>query len=191
MAKNESTTPPYFSIFKLIWKQCLNVFLVFFVTLSTFPVVQSEIDPVNPEYFGSFNNTKTYFVPVCCFLLFNTFAMLGNIIPNFFIFPGPKYLWIAVVARFAFIPFFIFSNYAPNHRTLPVLFNSDTLYIFVSSLFGLSSGYYSSLAMMYVPRAITDKRYAGIAGMMASASLVTGILFGVNFSYILVWLFKN
>lgn len=32
---------PYFSVFKKCYPQCINVFLVFFVTLALFPTVQS------------------------------------------------------------------------------------------------------------------------------------------------------
>lgn len=191
LSNKNSGRPPYLYVFRYAWKQCLNVFLVFFVTLSTFPVIQSGIKPINNEYFGSIESTKMYFVAVCCFLIFNSCAMIGNIVPNFVIFPGPDRLWIPVVSRFFFIPFFMLCNYVPEKRSWPVLIQSDSLYVFGSILMGLSSGYYSSLCMMYAPRSVPDPKYAGTAGMMAAASLVTGIFFGVNFSYFLAWLVRQ
>lgn len=179
---------PYWNIFKSIWNQCLNVFLVFVVTLATFPAIQSNIYPMNPEIFNSIDSTSTYFVPVCCFLLFNVFAMFGNIIPNYIIFPKPKYFWIPILARFLFIPFFLYSNYNPDKRKLPILFKSDTLLIIFSIIFALTSGYYSSLAMMHIPKSIYDPRYVSIAAMIGSSSLQIGVLTGVYVSYLLVWI---
>ncbi|OTF74053.1 hypothetical protein BLA29_012837, partial [Euroglyphus maynei] len=126
-----------------------------------------------------------------CFLVFNVCALFGNLVPNFVIFPGPNRLWIPVVARFLFIPFFMLCNYAPNRRQWPVLIQSDLLYLFGSILMAFSSGYYSSLCMMYAPQSVPDAKYAGTAGMMAAASLITGIFLGVNFSSVLAWIIRQ
>ncbi|XP_046908370.2 equilibrative nucleoside transporter 1 isoform X1 [Dermatophagoides farinae] len=187
----KSERPPYLYVFRFVWKQCLNVFLVFFVTLATFPVIQSDIRPINPEYFGSKELTDKYYVAVACFLVFNSCALFGNLVPNFVIFPGPDKLWIPVVSRFLFIPFFMLCNYAPNRRQWPVLIQSDLLYLFGSILMGFSSGYYSSLCMMYTPQSVPDPKLAGTAGMMAAASLICGIFLGVNFSSVLAWFIRQ
>ena len=172
---------PYCLVFSKCWKQCLNVFLIFFVTLAVFPVIQTNVFPSNPELFGTSERTKKYFAAVFCFFCFNFSAMLGNLIPNFYTLPGPNKLWIPVVLRFAFIPFFLFSNLLPATRTLPVYFGNDHLYLIVCIVFAMSSGYLSSLAMMYAPRSAPPE-YAGTAAMMAAASLMTGIFIGVTVS---------
>ena len=182
--------PPYLLVLRYAWKQCLNVFLVFFVTLSIFPVIQAGIKPMNQQFFGSKIATDNYFSAVCCFLVFNGSAMIGNIIPNYVQFPGPNRLWIPVVFRFAFIPFFLFCNYAPDIRSWPVYIQSDLLYIFAGVFLGLTSGYFSSLCMMYAPRSVPAE-HAGTAGMMAAACLVMGIFLGVNFSSAMAWLVKK
>ncbi|KPM11983.1 equilibrative nucleoside transporter 1-like protein [Sarcoptes scabiei] len=189
--KGQSKRPPYLYVFKFVWKQCLNVFLVFFITLSTFPVIQSGIKPIDPEFFGSIEKTQTYYIAVCCFLIFNACAMFGSIAPNFIIFPGPEKLWIPVISRFLFIPFFMLCNYVPDRRQWPVWIQSDFLYVFGGILMGFSSGYYSSLSMMYAPKSVPNQKYAGVAAMMAAASLVSGIFFGINFSYFLAWLIRQ
>src|SRR5699024_8056759 len=84
--------PPYLFVLRYAWKQCLNVFMVFFVTLSVFPVIQAGIKPMNDEFFGDKKTTNSYFSAVCCFLVFNGSAMLGNIIPNYVQLPGPDRL---------------------------------------------------------------------------------------------------
>lgn len=166
------------------------MFLVFFVTLSIFPVLHSSIEPVDPKYFGSEENTKLYFTAVSAFLVFNASAMIGNIIPAFIRVPGPDRLWIPVVARLLFIPFFLFCNLNPEARAWPVYIQSDSLMILGGTLLGLSSGYLSSLCMMYAPGS-TPTEYAGIAGMMAGVFLVSGIFFGINFSSFLFWANKQ
>ncbi|XP_013784945.1 equilibrative nucleoside transporter 1-like isoform X2 [Limulus polyphemus] len=185
-SKITSRRPPFWKIFKKTWRQCFNVFFVFFVTLTSFPAVQGSIFAVDSNFFIS----STYFIPVCCFLFFNLFAMIGNIFPNWVVWPGPRFLWIPVVSRILFIPFFMMCNYKPQKRAFPVLISSDWAYIIVSMFHGLSSGYYSSLAMMYVPRCVEIK-YASTAGMMGAFFLILGIFSGVNFSFFISWLVET
>lgn len=170
----------YGLVFKQIWPQCLNVFIVFFVTLSIFPAVHANISSMGQlgEALGS------YFVPVTCFLVFNAFAMIGNLIPGIGCWPGPDKLWIPVFARFLFIPFFLMCNYKADTRQFAVWVSNDYVYVIGGSLMGLSSGYYSSLAMMYAPREV-DQDHAATAAMMASFFLMLGIFAGINSSFVL------
>ncbi|XP_022246473.1 equilibrative nucleoside transporter 3-like isoform X2 [Limulus polyphemus] len=140
-------SPPYWLIFKQIWPQCFNVFFVFFVTLTNFPAVLINIFPLDQNFILP----TTYFTPVTCFLCFNFFAMFGNILANWIRWPGPCFLWIPVFLRSLMIPYFMLCNYKPDHRVLPVLINNDWAYIGMSVFHGLTSGYCSSLAMMFVP----------------------------------------
>lgn len=173
---------PYWYIFRKCFPQCLNVFLVFFVTLSIFPTVYSDIKPVDSEFIIP----ERFFVAVTCFLSFNTFAMLGNMLPGIYAFPGPRWLWVPVVLRFLFVPFFLLCNYQPLGvtRNLPVLISSDWAYWVGGIFLGLTSGYYSSLAMMYCPRTV-EPEYAATAGMFGAACLITGIFCGINFSLLM------
>jgi len=66
--------------------------------------------------------------------------------------PGPRWTWLPVMLRALFIPFFMFCNFKPEKRTLPVLFGNDYLYCFGGILMAVSSGYLSSLTMMFSPR---------------------------------------
>lgn len=185
--------PPYWLVIKSAWQQCLNVFLVFFVTLSVFPVITAGIEPVRKDFLlGSVEWTSRYFTPICCFLVFNATALLGNFLPRWGQFPGPRHLWIAVVLRFLFIPFFLLANFAPASRAswLPVLVHSDEVVVGGMALLGLTTGYFCSLCMIYAPRSV-EAKHAGTAGMMAAASLVLGIFAGINFSSILAILVKS
>ncbi|KAH9398180.1 Nucleoside transmembrane transporter [Tyrophagus putrescentiae] len=186
-----SSRPPYWLVMKSAWPQCLNVFLVFFVTLSVFPVITADIEPVSPLFLGgSLQWTERYFTALCCFLVFNASALFGNFLPRWFQFPGPNHLWIAVVLRLLFIPFFLMANFAPATRIWPVLINSDVMFVVGQSLLGLTTGYFCSLCMIYAPSSV-EAKHSGTAGMMAAASLVMGIFAGVNFSALMAWLVKR
>lgn len=178
--------PPFFLIFKKIWPQCFNVFLVFFVTLSIFPAVHANIESVDPNFIIP----EKYFSPVTCYLIFNFFAMLGSIFPTWITRPGPRFLWIPVVCRIGLIPYFMLCNYKPNKRKFPVFINNDWAYMSMGVVLGLSSGYFSSLSMMYAPR-LVEPQYASTAGMMAALFLILGIVSGVNFSFFISWLIET
>jgi len=52
------------------------------------------------------------------------------------------------------IPLFLVCNYQPLGgvpRIMPVLINNDYIFWTLGAILGLSSGYYSSVAMMYAP----------------------------------------
>ncbi|CAH0555398.1 unnamed protein product [Brassicogethes aeneus] len=179
---------PYLHILKQAWPQLYNIFFLFFITLSVFPAVQANIKISDENFFIG----KDMYTPILCFLTFNVTAMLGSSLPSLVKWPGPKYLWIPVTLRLLFVPFFLFSKYEIDgtSRILPTLFTNDWVYWFVAILFGLSSGYYSSLGMMYAPRTVQD-RYAATAGMFAAASLITGIFTGILVSFVWPWLINH
>lgn len=68
--------------------------------------------------------------------------------------PSKKYLMIPVVLRVLYIPLFLLCNYQPKgvERVLPVYINNDWVYFFIAVTMGVTSGYFSSLSMMYCPR---------------------------------------
>ncbi|KAJ8937005.1 hypothetical protein NQ314_012087 [Rhamnusium bicolor] len=68
--------------------------------------------------------------------------------------PSPKYLWIPVTLRVLYIPFYLLCNYQVEGvtRVLPVVVNNDWVYWIVAVTMALTSGYCSSLGMMYTPR---------------------------------------
>ncbi|RWS21757.1 equilibrative nucleoside transporter 1-like isoform X2, partial [Leptotrombidium deliense] len=105
------------------WMQCANVFVIYFVSLSIFPAIQANIAPVSDII------NAEYFSPVFCFLSFNLFSMVGNLIAGRYKLFSKKTLWIPSVIRLLFIPIFLFCNYYPKQRKLPVLFDDDYSYI--------------------------------------------------------------
>ncbi|XP_057340932.1 equilibrative nucleoside transporter 1 isoform X1 [Microplitis mediator] len=171
---------PYWTIFKQCFPQLFNIFFIFFVTLSLFPAVHSNIQKSDPQFLVE---DKIY-VSVMCFMTFNITAMIGSSIASYVQWPKKEWLVIPVVMRALFIPLFLFCNYQPPNefvRTLPVYINNDWVYFVIAVIMGLSSGYLSSLGMMYCP-SMVDSRYASTAGMFAAAFLITGIFTGVLFA---------
>ncbi|XP_048746098.2 equilibrative nucleoside transporter 1-like [Ostrea edulis] len=164
-------------VLRKIWVQALCVWFVFFVTLTIFPGIWSNITRKN------FPIPDNYWVAVFCFLSFNVFAFLGNIASEWKKIPGPRFIWIPVLLRGLFIPFFLFCRFEVENkeRTFPILIDNDYVYIVAGIVLAFTSGYYSSLTMMYGPK-LVEPEVAGIAGMIMAFCLVMGITTGVNFS---------
>lgn len=168
-------------VFKKCWPQCLNVFLTFFLTLALFPAVLADVKQVHNLF------DSKYFSSFACFLIFNLFAMIGNLISSWTLWPGKDRVWLLVVARFLFIPFFLFCNFNPKTRHWPVLIQSDIVFIIGNVLMALSSGYLSSLCMMFASSGLEPDE-APKAGMLAAFFLVLGIFVGINSSFLLTWI---
>ncbi|KAL8618131.1 hypothetical protein ACOMHN_034358 [Nucella lapillus] len=169
----------YWQVFKQIWVLALSVWLVFVVSLALFPQIQSDIKRL------SFPISDLYWTPVFCFLSFNLFAMLGNLLTERLRFPGPRWVWLPVLLRVVFVPLYLMFNFRPSHRSWAAPLANDYAFIFCSVLMAFSGGYLSSLCMMYAPVKV-ERHHAGYAGMMMSLFLVLGILCGVNASRLLV-----
>ena len=166
------------NVFKQCWPQLLNVFLTFHVTLALFPAVLANTHQLQ----GWFD--EKYFSPFSCFFIFNLFALIGNLLSGLTTWPGRDYVWILVVVRFLFLPFFLFCNFNPTSRHWPVYVSSDLAFIFGNVLLALSSGYLSSLCMIFSSSNLSPND-APKAGMLAAFFLVFGIFTGVSSSSLL------
>lgn len=111
--------------------------------------------------------------------------MLGSLTTSWIKWPKPRFLVIPVTLRVVFIPLMLYCKYYPKDivRTLPVYIDNDWVYWSIGIIMSYSSGYLSSLGMMYAPQTVSPK-YQVTAGMFAAACLVTGIFSGVLFSYL-------
>ncbi|KAK0086469.1 hypothetical protein PV325_003128 [Microctonus aethiopoides] len=174
--RRSSSRPPYWKIFKQCSPQLLNIFLVFFVTLALFPDVHSSIARSDPDFIVP----EYIYMSVMCFLTFNIFAVLGSSIASYVQWPSKKWLIIPVALRLLYIPLFLLCKYIPSsvERTLPVYITNDWVYFIIAVTMAVSSGYFSSLSMMYCPTMV-DPQYASTAGMFGAAFLITGICSGL------------
>lgn len=78
--KDPKSRPPYWKIFKQASPQLFNIFFIFFVTLSVFPNVHSDIKRNSESFFIP----EQFFTSITCFLTFNAFAMLGSLATSWF-----------------------------------------------------------------------------------------------------------
>lgn len=168
-----------YEVLELCWPQLLNVYLTFLLTLSLFPSVLANI--TRPT--SNLDISDRYFKAIFCFLMFNASAMFGNLFSSCCTWPGKKHVWILVLARFLLVPYFLFSNFNTNSRNWTVLISNDFAYIIGNFILAFSSGYLSSLCMMFTSSDLSSGD-AAIAGMLGGFFLIFGILSGVGVSFI-------
>ncbi|GMT04530.1 hypothetical protein PENTCL1PPCAC_26704 [Pristionchus entomophagus] len=174
----------FWETFKEGWIGFTNVFLVFFVTLAIFPVTMINVSPDRENILFTILGDKLY-IAVMVFLLFNLLAFIGSMLGSYKQVISPEHMRIWVYIRVLLIPAFVLLNYRPETRgILPVVCTSNWCYLILGSIMSLSSGYLSSLAMMYITRYVSAER-ARTAMMMAAFFLISGIVAGIVFSPIL------
>jgi equilibrative nucleoside transporter 1/2/3 len=191
LASQSETSEHYFKqyvdVFKQTWREDCCIFFVFFVTLSCFPTILADIRQSSDSFFIS----KDFYSLFMCFVIFNVFIMIGSLFSIVCQQPGPKWLWLPVVSRVIFIPFFVMCNFRPEARRLPVWFANDYVYAIGGVLMALTNGYFSSLSMMFAPSRVESPEQKGIAGMMAAFCLILGILCGVLFTFPIIFFVEN
>ncbi|GFR81510.1 equilibrative nucleoside transporter [Elysia marginata] len=170
-------------VIKEIWHLAFGVFFTFFITLALFPAVVSDVKPLQVKMHDD------YWIAVFCFLFFNFFATVGNFATEFVKWPNSRWVNVLVILRVLFIPLMVLGNFRPDLRTLPVYFNHDAIFIASVILFAFSSGYCSSLLMMYAPKCV-NLNDSPIAGMIMALFLVFGILSGINCSRLWGYIIK-
>jgi len=159
-------------VFKQIFLYAFSVYFVFTVTLAAFPATTVGVTSVNGEAFPTWAND--YFVPVCCFVLFNVGDYLGRFLAEVVQWPKPGKTGMIVVvaaalARLAFIPLFVFCNVFPDDRSFSsVLFPSDTVYIVTMLLFSMSNGYLASVCMISAPQVCIPEEQQTAASLMVA-----------------------
>jgi equilibrative nucleoside transporter 1/2/3 len=162
-------------VFKKIWIDALNVFWVFFVTLSLFPGLTYEIK-VN-----TFKNvlSQDLFV-VILVATFQLIDFVGRTLPQCVIFIGKQWLWIPNLFRAVFFVLFILS-------VKEILLTSDWYPLVTMVAFAFTNGYFGTLAMIYGPTRVDDFEKE-VAGALMSFFLQGGIFVGVHFALLLGYL---
>nr|ACI49239.1 hypothetical protein Csp3_JD06.005 [Caenorhabditis angaria] len=177
----------YWECLTYCWVQLFNNFYVYFVSLIIFPAMMTDTPyfvkhPGDKSIFGD----ELYYA-INTFLNFNLFAWIGSSAANYVQIPSAKYLWIAVIARTIFIPFYMFCNYRPSTRKWPVFFENEWWFTIGCTIMAFTCGYMSSLALIYTPSRV-PQRYQKLSGMLASIFLMLGILVGVASTPIIAYI---
>ncbi|XP_067884404.1 equilibrative nucleoside transporter 1-like [Heterodontus francisci] len=168
-----------FAILRKIWPMALMVCLVFSITIGVYPAVTVDAKST----ISADGMWGMYFIPICCFLFFNTFDWLGRSLTAVCMWPrkGSKLLPALVITRIIFIPLFMLCNVHP--RQLPVVFAHDAWFIVFMMVFAFSNGYLASLCMCYGPMNVIAKE-AETAGAIMSFFLSLGLAFGACLSFL-------
>uniref|UniRef100_A0A1I7Z3X4 Equilibrative nucleoside transporter 1 n=1 Tax=Steinernema glaseri TaxID=37863 RepID=A0A1I7Z3X4_9BILA len=174
----------YAEVLKQAWPQMFNVFCIFFVTLSIFPTIQVDIKLYREDGVYDFFIPQKLYEAITTFLLFNVCATIGSTLANSYQWPNPKTLWIPVVLRLLLIPAFMFCNFRPAVRTWKVFFYNEWIFIVLSIIMAVSSGYLSSMGMMFAPHVVEPKN-SRIAGMMAAFFLIFGVCCGILNTFVI------
>ncbi|XP_051947579.1 equilibrative nucleoside transporter 2-like [Xyrauchen texanus] len=164
-------------VFKKIWVMAFCVTFVFTVTLSVFPAVTVDVKTV---YEGKW---ERYFIPVCCFLIFNLMDWFGRTVTSLVQWP-PKESRLfpaLVVSRIIFVPLLMMCNVQERHL-LPVLFSNDLSFAVIMVFFSVSSGYCVCLSMTYAPQLVESKD-GETAGALMTFFLALGLSLGAVFSF--------
>ena len=173
-AENEPQKVGYWVVFKKLWLEALEVFWVFFVTLTIFPgltlQIPSQFGPQFDAWFG-----------ILLIFDFQVFDYVGRTCPRWLMFFSRKTLWIPVVLRSAFVILFLMC--IPPMRIITI---DGFPYLFMA-LFAWTNGYCGTLAMMFGPTRVEDHEKE-TAGAIMSFALNLGIWAAVQFAVLVDYL---
>jgi len=149
----------------------ISIASTYFVTLSLFPGVESEM--INCQW-------REWF-PIILMALFNVFDVLGKIVAlaaHHIL--SPMQLFTCSLLRFIYIPLMILCI-LPKHS--PLLSNVFWQF-FLSSTLGLTNGYFGSVPMIRAPLTIIEERKE-LTGNLMMFSYSVGLTIGSLLSYLL------
>uniref|UniRef100_A0A8C7P4S4 Solute carrier family 29 member 1b n=1 Tax=Oncorhynchus mykiss TaxID=8022 RepID=A0A8C7P4S4_ONCMY len=163
-----------------IWVLALSVCFAFTITIGTFPAVTVDVKSTIADG-GTWG---LYFIPVCCFLLFNLSDWVGRSLTAVCMWPGKdsKLVPILLVARVIFVPLFMLCNVQPRYN-LPIFFEHDAWFIVFMIVFAFSNGYLVSLCMCFGPKKVAAHE-AETAGAIMAFFLSLGLALGASLSFL-------
>lgn len=174
--------------YKDVCSLALGVMANFAITLSVFPSLLVKVQ-TSYESQRTLEYYENYFTPIFCFLGFNLSDLIGRTIAGMVQWPTkPGNLNLLIGLRALFIPVFIFSCMnTSEHWNRPEWMSNtfiaqDPILYVMMLLFGVTNGYYGSLAMMYgPPLALPEERE--VAGAIMIFFLTLGVTLGTILSF--------
>ncbi|QWU88086.1 hypothetical protein CA3LBN_002351 [Candidozyma haemuli] len=182
-------TPKKHVPFGLLWQKLklivMTIFLTFCITL-VFPVFASTVTSVRENSENLFFK-KSIYIPVV-FLIWNIGDLAGRVLCGMansaFLVKDPNRLIVYAVARVVFIPLFLTCNIHPGSST--PLISSDSWYILLQFLFGLSNGQLCTSCFMVIGDNCSTDEEKEAAGGFATVFLTFGLAVGSVLSYPLI-----
>ncbi|KAK6201543.1 nucleoside transporter-domain-containing protein [Scheffersomyces amazonensis] len=181
--------------FSVLWSKLKLIVSTIFITFSVtliFPVFASTVESVNTESKFWFYK-KEIFIPFI-YLIWNLGDLLGRIFCGYpklhMLITNPKTLIIYSIARLIFIPLFLTCNIHPYSAAnqSSALINSDSWYIILQLLFGISNGQLCTSCFMIVANFCDTDEEKEAAGGFTAVFLSVGLAAGSIFSYLLVFI---
>jgi len=156
---------------RAIWPYMISIACTYFVTLSLFPGVESEM--INCQW--------REWLPIILMALFNIFDVFGKIfaLTAHHIF-SPIQLFICSLMRLIYIPLMILCILP---KSSPFLSNNFWQF-FLSSTLGITNGYFGSVPMIRAPMTIIEERKE-LTGNLMMFSYSVGLTLGSLLSYLL------
>jgi equilibrative nucleoside transporter 1/2/3 len=162
-------------VFGKVWREAVEVMLVFWVTLAIFPAISGTIEASGPEGrvpFGLILNM--------CFMVGD---LLGRYAPNrdALIFISRRHLWIPVVLRIGFVALFMLC--LGDHR----FFKTNLEVYAIMGAFAITSGYCATLAMAYGAEDLDGEQKEAAGSIMVffmTLGLTLGVWSGVLISFV-------
>ncbi|VVC32686.1 Equilibrative nucleoside transporter,Major facilitator superfamily domain [Cinara cedri] len=157
---------------KVIWKQMLAIFLCYFVTLSIYPGVLSDL--VSPR-FGTW-------MPVLVMTVFNVFDLLGKLLGAYTYEQWDDKVLNSAERRLFMIPaiLLIVIVQHPFHTRLI----SEFLIVLQTTVLGITNGITGSVPMIFAPAKVVEERRE-LAGNIMTISYIAGTTAGSLFAYVL------
>ncbi|GIY39152.1 equilibrative nucleoside transporter 1 [Caerostris darwini] len=170
-------------IFKQIWVYALSIVFIFWVSLSVLPAVVVLVVSTSTEHTIW---TGRLFLPVACFLLFNTADLVSRLVAIRIPIPSKfKHITLLLtILRFIFIPLLMLCNAHPRSH-LPIVFNSDVDFIVITVFFALTGGYLCTIVLTQGPKQVKEEHHEA-AGSQLALFLGIGLMLGSVTSYGLV-----
>lgn len=176
---DKSRPPGWGECLKVIKSNSLYLLVILVNYLTDFalhPAVTALLRPAQPENDSPWK--EKYFVPVCCFLVQALWEWIGTSLASLLQWPRPGFFAELVcigcqLVRLAIIPLIMRCNVAPMNRTTQILFKDDWVFVLLFSIYSVSSGYISNIALMYAPKKLSPELQE-VSGQLLISSLVLG-----------------
>ncbi|XP_050435902.1 equilibrative nucleoside transporter 4 isoform X2 [Adelges cooleyi] len=161
-----------FEVSKLIWKQMLAIFLCYFVTLSIYPGVLTDL--ISPR-FGTW-------MPVLVMTVFNLFDLLGKILSAHAYENWDDKILKVTKVRLLMIPAILLIVFV-QHPFHTKIFSEFLIFLETAAL-GLSNGITGSVPMIFAPAKVNNERRE-LSGNIMTFSYIAGTTMGSIFAYLL------
>jgi len=187
-SSTDSGVPCVSSILSSIRLEAVTVFIIYVVTLGCFPALTVLVEATGgrSETAGAWE--AIYFVPVCCFLLYNIGDYLGRFLFGLNFLPSlpTSVALVLSLLRLVFLPLFLFCNLAPLERHLtPVMIQSDLAYCVIMMFLAVTNGFLTSSVMVAAPAKVASHEKETASNLMGGI-LGCGLIAGAAVSAVMV-----